>query len=429
MYTFQRILSLLAVCKVCLHRFLCGMLGSCVDLRSDPLHWPRLKRHCAFGSICAFTFSTNFAFASVGPSLLQLVAFFGKTPTEVSQMTAWTVLALGLGNFLWVPLGGIFGKRPVFALTTILFCACMLWAALADSFTSLLSANVVSGLAGSAGEALAASIAADIYSTPRRGLATGTFFSSLLSGITLGPVVGGLITTAHSWRLLYWTNFGLIGLACILVLLLYSETQIDRSSIDGPIERSRLAVRSSKPTNSSKPGANCRAFSGTFDVEVACTSSSSSAHSNSFRLRMWLKERSVRPRLNDSENPLTLFLRPFSTFCYPSVFFAWLMFTIPMAWIVSMIVMNTLVLHPPPYNWTPRASSLLNIAGFLGCIAGTLGGSWLSDCYVAWRIRAKGGFFEPETRLHLVFIPAAFVASGCLAFGYGAGEHLHWAAM
>lgn len=83
--------------------------------------------------------------------------------TETSELLIWPILVLGLFNFFWVPLANYFGKRPIFVISTLLLAVCYLWGALAKTFRSLLWSNIIAAFAGSASEALAASIVNDVF--------------------------------------------------------------------------------------------------------------------------------------------------------------------------------------------------------------------------------------------------------------------------
>ena len=51
----------------------------------------------------------------------------------------------------------------------------------------------------------------------------------------------------------------------------------------------------------------------------------------------------------------------------------------------------------------------------------------MTDKYAAHRARRNNGIFEPETRLHLLLIPAVIVTAGLLTVGFGLERKLHWA--
>lgn len=71
----------------------------------------------------------------------------------------------------------------------------------------------------------------------------------------------------------------------------------------------------------------------------------------------------------------------------------------------------------------------INLTGLIGNVIGAFLGGYVVDKYSIWRSKKNGGVFQPETRLHLLIIPALIVPAGCLAFGYGVGEQLNWTSL
>lgn len=103
---------------------------------NDPLRWPRWKKHVALGSVCAFTFLTNYAIGGLAPVFYILSLEFDRTMSETSELLVWPILVLGLFNFFWVPVVNYFGKRPVFVFASGLLCVFYIWGAVSGSFRS-----------------------------------------------------------------------------------------------------------------------------------------------------------------------------------------------------------------------------------------------------------------------------------------------------
>ena len=102
-------------------------------------------------------------YASSGFSVLLFpYAEFLQIPVDqVALLTNYNVLALGLCNFIWVPLALVFGKRPaIIAALSMLFGA-NIWGAYATTYNSVLGARIIQGLGGGAVEALGPTIVAD----------------------------------------------------------------------------------------------------------------------------------------------------------------------------------------------------------------------------------------------------------------------------
>ena len=130
---------------------------------NDPLRWPRWRKRICFFSVCFFAFMTNYAIGGLAPAFYPLSLQFHKSMTETSDLLIWPILVLGVFNFLWVPLANYIGKRPVFIFNTLLLAVAYLWGALAKSFESLFWSNNLAAFAGSASEAVAASIVNDVF--------------------------------------------------------------------------------------------------------------------------------------------------------------------------------------------------------------------------------------------------------------------------
>jgi hypothetical protein len=126
---------------------------------------------------------------------------------------------------------------------------------------------------------------------------------------------------------------------------------------------------------------------------------------------------------------LELFLRPWPLIVYPEVIFSTLATAFALAWVVGINILNSFVLQAPPYSWSPAVNGLINIPGFLGNICGALVGGPLVDWYSDRHASKNGGVFHPESRLTLLIFPAVMVPAGCLAFGYGVQNTLHWTSL
>ena len=108
------------------------------------------------------------------------------------------------------------GRKPVMLAGIVVFCGGSLLAALAPNVGTLIAGRAVMGLGAAASEPGTLSVIRHLYADSReRAKAFGWW--AAVSGLALaaGPVIGGLLVGADSWRGVFWFNlvFGLVILA------------------------------------------------------------------------------------------------------------------------------------------------------------------------------------------------------------------------
>ncbi|KAJ8609944.1 hypothetical protein MRB53_038882 [Persea americana] len=355
----------------------------------------------------------NFAIGGLAPAFYELSIQFNKTPAETSALLTWPILVFGVFNFMWVPLANYFGKRPVFVFTCLLLCLAYVWGAVAQSFESLLWSNIVATFAGSATEALGASVVGDLYFVHQRANAMSFYMNSISGGNTLGPLVCGFVITGLSWRWHKWIAVILVAVNWLLVVFFFPETTYDRTT--------RSSSEPASPAASASPET-----SETYDTKEALAEI---RERSTIQKKTFLQEIKPWSNIKKTDSLPVLFLRPWPMIVYPAVIYAFLGYAVSLAWVVAVNILNSFVLQAPPYNFQPSINGLINIAGFLGNVIGAFAGGWCVDKYSDWRSKKNAGVFQPETRLHMMWIPAVIVAAGCITWGYAQADSLHWTAL
>ncbi|KAF2400137.1 MFS general substrate transporter [Trichodelitschia bisporula] len=366
---------------------------------NDPLRWPLWKKHTAFGAVCAFTFLTNYGISGLAPAFGVLAQEFHKSPGEVADLLLWPLLVLGIFNFFWVPIANYFGKRPVFIFASLLLFLTFIWGARAQTFRSLLWSNIISAFAGSSTEALGAAIVNDLYFLHERGTKLSIYMNFIAGGNTIGPLICGFVAENVGWRWHKGVAAIATGITFATVVFLVPETQFTRNLDAGGSALSDSEAEKGVPVT----------------TEVA-------------QKTFW-QELSLTVGMSPGTNIFELFVRPFPLIVYPAVLFAFLGYAVSLAWVVAINIMAPFILEAPPYLWGTSLIGLINLAGFLGNVFGSVIGGWCVDRYSDWRARKNNGVFEPEMRLFLLILPALIVPAGCLVFGYGVGRSLHWTAL
>ena len=115
-------------------------------------------------------------------------------------------------------LGDLLGRRRVFVLGTVLFAGASAIGGLAPSMPLLLAARVVQGAGGALMLPTTIAIVGVTYPPARRGWALGTMGGAAAVAGALGPTIGGVLTSAFSWRAVLLVNVPLAIAAVMLAL-------------------------------------------------------------------------------------------------------------------------------------------------------------------------------------------------------------------
>jgi EmrB/QacA subfamily drug resistance transporter len=123
-----------------------------------------------------------------------------------------TTLILSMGR-----LGDMIGKKPVYAAGLIVFTAGSALCGLAPSVYWLIGFRVLQAVGAAMMMALGTAILTEAFPAAERGRVLGIGGSIVSVGIVAGPVLGGLLIGAFSWRWIFYVNLPIGVLGSIMV--------------------------------------------------------------------------------------------------------------------------------------------------------------------------------------------------------------------
>jgi EmrB/QacA subfamily drug resistance transporter len=122
----------------------------------------------------------------------------------------WVIDAylLTLGSLLLVggSLGDLFGRRKIFAIGVAAFGVASLLCAVAPTAAALIAARAVQGVAGALLTPSTLALITDTFHEHERAAAIGTWTAWSGIATALGPLLGGLLVQAGSWRWIFVVN-------------------------------------------------------------------------------------------------------------------------------------------------------------------------------------------------------------------------------
>ena len=135
---------------------------------------------------------------------------------DVALTTGLFMMGMGIGSVIASPTAILFGKRPVYLASCIIFFITAIWCAVSPNYTSLLIARIVQGMAVSPVEALPSATVAEIFFLHERAYRLGIYTLLLLGGKNLVPLVAAAIIDAMGWRWVFWYVQMILKCYCLL---------------------------------------------------------------------------------------------------------------------------------------------------------------------------------------------------------------------
>ncbi|GAA1992543.1 MFS transporter [Catenulispora subtropica] len=137
----------------------------------------------------------------------------------------WTIdaYALTMASLLILAgsLGDRFGRRRVFMTGLSVFTVGSVLCAVAPNLGALVGSRAAQGVGGAMMNPVAMSIITNVFTDARdRAKAIGVWAAAFGVSMALGPVVGGLLLDATSWRAIFWLNVP-VGVAAVTLTRIF----------------------------------------------------------------------------------------------------------------------------------------------------------------------------------------------------------------
>jgi DHA2 family multidrug resistance protein len=161
----------------------------------------------------------------------------GSLNAGLDEVT-WVLTSYLVSNAIVIPISGWlasrFGRRRYLLFSLVLFTASSMVSGAAPSLGILIFARIIQGIGGGGLQPLSQAILLETFPAAEKGMAMAVFGMGVVLAPILGPVVGGWITDAFSWRWIFYINLP-IGILALFLVMIYIE--------DPPyIRRLKLAI-------------------------------------------------------------------------------------------------------------------------------------------------------------------------------------------
>ncbi|GFF99303.1 uncharacterized MFS-type transporter C1271.10c [Aspergillus udagawae] len=377
---------------------------------NDPLTWSRTWKYLIVGSQFLYLFVSVESALSMGPMFPFFAKEFGLDDTQLSLFTGTCVLALGFANFIIVPCSNIFGRRVTSISLCLLGAATCIWQALATSYSSMLAARAINGIATATSETILVQVVSDVFFLHDRGLWTGVYFMGYFLGLFIGPIIAGNIAQRFGWRSFFWLSLAMTGVNLIMLAVFVPETKYSRPT-DDPASSPPQVSSSNDP----KPESIQLEHIDPDPVMVG------RGRPSKAKFKLWQSPDPNWKQLlvRDTFSCITLFF-------FPIILWAGLNVAGPANVLLYWNLTESAILSAPPNNFSPSAVGYSNFAFVVGGSLGLLTAGPFSDWIAMRATTANNGIREAEMRLPAL-IPY-FVTSviGIVVGGVGYAREWDW---
>ena len=155
------------------------------------------------------------------------------------EEVTWVLTSYLVANAVVIPMSGwlarLLGRKRYLLVSLAVFTASSLLCGAATSLSQLIFFRIMQGVGGGGLQPMSQAILMETFPARQRGLAMAIFGIGVVMGPILGPLVGGYLTEAMSWRWIFYINLpvGIVGAYMIGAFIFDPEYMERRTKGEG----------------------------------------------------------------------------------------------------------------------------------------------------------------------------------------------------
>jgi len=176
-------------------------------------------------TVCVGTFILLLDVTIVNVALPRIQAGLKASFTDLQWVIDAYALTLAALLLMSGSLADLLGRRRIFAIGLVIFSVASLLCGVAQSPLMLNLSRGLQGIGGAMMFATSLALLGDAYRDRDRGVAFGVWGAVTGAAVSIGPLIGGALTDALSWRWIFLVNVPIGVVALALTLLKVSESR------------------------------------------------------------------------------------------------------------------------------------------------------------------------------------------------------------
>ncbi len=177
-------------------------------------------RTAALLAACVSSFLTPFIGSATNVALPSIGREFNVDAITLGWVATSYLLVAGMFSVPFGRIADIKGRKSVFTFGLLTFSIGSILSSLAPSAETLIAFRVFQGIGGAMIFATAVAILTSVFPPQERGKAIGINTGAVYTGLSLGPLGGGVLTQNLGWRSVFLVN-GIFGFFALTIALTY----------------------------------------------------------------------------------------------------------------------------------------------------------------------------------------------------------------
>jgi len=176
------------------------------------------------------SFLTTFMASSINIALPAIAGEFEIDAVTLSWVAAANLLTSALFLVPFGKLADIYGRKKIYIIGIIVFSISSLISGLAPGVIVLITARAFQGLGSSMIFGTAVAILTSVFPASERGKALGYNLASTYLGLSLGPVIGGILTHQLGWRTVFFLS---VLLSIVVIIFVFTKLKAEWADAQG----------------------------------------------------------------------------------------------------------------------------------------------------------------------------------------------------
>jgi MFS family permease len=320
--------------------------------------------------------------------LEDIATTFKVTTDQVSfNLVGLLQLTTGSGTFFTAAAAAVWGKRPVFIISTLFLFGTSAWGFFAGSFISLTLMRVIQGFSAAPLETLISATVSEIFFVHEKGKMLSIWNLFVMGGVKLGQLIAGFIIQNLGFKFTFGICAAIYAGIIPLMYFFVPETVYfeGEQKTEVIFDKSSLRV---------------------YEIVIP-----EEKKSYSQRIKIF------QGRISQASFWRTAF-KPLPLITFPAVIYAAFTYSVYAAGLTLIALLQDTIFSAAPYNLSSSNIGLTNLPLFGVGLIGTLVSGFLADFVVQFMTRHNNGIYEPEFRLVLMVIATSLSSVAYIGFGY-----------